>query len=198
MRKSAKCLGVSGSIVLLFVALSRRETAKLEVEQILVHLEQFIETNPIPSVEAVFGFVTEMIEAPSNAQNARDGVFKAESIYDNFGYRHVITLEVKDEKIVSVHYDEQKKDGHGKRSDEDYCKEMKAGSGASPAEFYPHYEQALLQSQDLGKIDGVSGATYSLYRFKTTAIRALRKAAKKQFPAKLGKGDCPQDPQASL
>ncbi len=44
------------------------------------------------------------------------------------------------------HYNEQKNDGHGKRSDEDYCKEMKERSGASPAEVYPHYEQALMSS----------------------------------------------------
>ncbi len=143
-----------------------------------MHLERFIETNPISSVEAVFGFVIEMVAAPSNAQNARDGVFEAESVYDNYEYKHVVSLEVKDGKIVSVHYDEQKKDGHGKRDDEEYCKEMKAGSGASPAEVYPQYEKALLQSQDLAKIDGVSGATYSLYRFKTTVIRALQKAEK--------------------
>jgi major membrane immunogen (membrane-anchored lipoprotein) len=169
-------VALSVLVAFLFGVALRAEEAELEVEKVLVHLERFIESNPIPSVEAVYGFVTEMIEAPTNARNARDGTFEAESIYDDFEYKHVVRIEVKDGKIVSVHYDEQKKDGHGKRNDEAYCEEMKAGSGASPAEVYPRYEKALLQSQDLAEIDGVSGATYSLYRFKATVVRALWKA----------------------
>jgi major membrane immunogen (membrane-anchored lipoprotein) len=165
-------------VLLLLVGISSAPATRFEAEEILERLERFIERNPIPSVEAVFGFVSELIEAPSNAKGARDGVFEAESIVDDYDYKHAISLEVKNERIVSIHYDEQKKDGHGKRGDEEYCKEMKKGSGASPAEVYPQYEQALLESQDLGEIDAISGATYSLYRFKTTAIRALMKASK--------------------
>ena len=49
-------------------------------------------------------------------------------------------------------------------------------SGTTPAVAYPLYEQRLLKSQDIMKVDAVTGATYSLYRFLIVAAQALTEA----------------------
>lgn len=49
-------------------------------------------------------------------------------------------------------------------------------SGTTPAIAYPHMEESLMANQDLMQVDGVSGATYSLYRFRYAVTVALMKA----------------------
>jgi major membrane immunogen (membrane-anchored lipoprotein) len=41
---------------------------------------------------------------------------------------------------------------------------------------YPEMEEMLLTTQDITKVDGVSGATYSRYRFRYAVCLALMKA----------------------
>ncbi len=148
----------------------------IAVEKVMEKVERYIEVHSPSDVKAVFDFYIDLISAPISARGCKDGVFKGESIYDNYKYKHVVSLTIKNEKITAIEYDEVKKDGHGKRGDKKYCAEMKAGSGASPAEAYPVYENQFIKSQDLKLMDAISGATYSLYRFRTAVIRALLKA----------------------
>jgi major membrane immunogen (membrane-anchored lipoprotein) len=150
----------------------------LEKEKALEKIEQYIERHRVPEVKAVFEFFMDLFSVPTSPKDCRDGKYQGESIYDDYKYKHVIALEIKNAKIISIHYDEVKKDGHGKRGDKEYYAQMKQGSGASPAEAYPVYEAAMLEHQELMKVDAVSGATYSLYRFRTAVLRALLKAKK--------------------
>ncbi len=53
---------------------------------------------------------------------------------------------------------EVKKDGKGKQEDEEYCEEM------------------LLSTQNMMEVDAVSGASYSLHRFRLAMTIALMKA----------------------
>ncbi|MCP4213465.1 MAG: FMN-binding protein [bacterium] len=147
-----------------------------DMKRILEKVERYIERNPPAAVKAVFNFFSDLIGAPQSAKDCKDGTYKGESIYDDYKYKHVISLKIKGGKILEVNYDEVKKDGNGKRDNKKYCAEMKKGSGASPADVYPVYEKQLVKHQDPGKVDAVSGATYSLYRFKSAAVRALMKA----------------------
>jgi major membrane immunogen (membrane-anchored lipoprotein) len=49
-------------------------------------------------------------------------------------------------------------------------------TGTTPAIAYPILEQKLLSTQDILKVDAVSGASYSLYRFRYAVTIALMKA----------------------
>jgi len=49
-------------------------------------------------------------------------------------------------------------------------------SGTSPSIAYPIYEQELIKNQDYMKVDAVTGATYSLYRFRMAVAKAFEKA----------------------
>jgi len=49
-------------------------------------------------------------------------------------------------------------------------------SGTSPSIAYPINEQELIKNQDYMKVDAVTGATYSLYRFRMAVAKAFEKA----------------------
>jgi major membrane immunogen (membrane-anchored lipoprotein) len=121
----------------------------------------------------VFGFFVTLISAPVNAGDKADGIYRAESIADDYHYRHVISLTLKDGKFVRVDYDEVKQDGTSKRNSADYNVRMKSVTGTSPKIAYPVYEAELVEKQNLMSVNAVTGASYSLYRFRMTAIRAL-------------------------
>jgi len=65
--------------------------------------------------------------------------------------------------------------GTGKRNNKEYCEEMSV-SGTTPAIAYPVYENGLVEKQNMLKVDAVTGATYSLYRFRYAVTLALMKA----------------------
>ena len=174
LTKLLGCVLLMGIAV--YVQSSGPSTISLEKEKVLEKIEQYIERHRVLDVKAVFEFFMDLFPVPASPKGCRDGKYQGESIYDDYQYKHVVDLEIKDAKIISIHYDEVKKDGHGKRGDKEYCARMKQGSGASPAEAYPVYETGMMEHQDLMKVDAVSGATYSLYRFRTAVLRALLKA----------------------
>ena len=49
-------------------------------------------------------------------------------------------------------------------------------TGTSPALAYPKMEQSLVDRQNFEQVDAVSGASYSLYRFRYAVMEALIKA----------------------
>ena len=145
----------------------------LDVEKAIQSMETYIERNTVSDVRIVFSFFISLISAPVTAKNNADGIYRAESIYDDYHYKHVISLAVKDGKIVRVDYDEVKEDGTSKRKSADYNAQMTAGTGTSPEIAYPVYESRLVEKQNLMSVNAVTGASYSQYRFRMTAIRAL-------------------------
>jgi major membrane immunogen (membrane-anchored lipoprotein) len=116
-----------------------------------------------------------MYDLPISAEGAKDGSYVGASPYDAFDYRHEVKIQIKEGKIVALDYNEVKKDGHGKQEDEEYCEEMSV-TGTTPAIAYPIMEEMLLTAQNMMQVDGVSGATYSLYRFRFAVTLALMQA----------------------
>ncbi len=141
----------------------------------LVSLHFRTEVSPIPEVGKAFEQTIKAYNLPVNAQGCRDGVYIGESPYDAYDYRHSVKIEIKNNKIISVDYNEIKKGGIGKQEDKEYCEEMSA-SGTTPAIAYPHMEKQLLDKQELSGITAVTGASYSLYRFRYAVMIALMKA----------------------
>ncbi len=141
----------------------------------LVSLHFVVETSPITRTDSTFAQLVQEQRLPTNAQGCDDGIYSGGSPYDAFDYKHIVKLKIKDEKIISVDYNEIKKNGLGKQEDEEYCREMSV-TGTTPAIAYPLYESQLMDKQDIMKIDAVTGATYSLYRFRYAVMIALIKA----------------------
>lgn len=142
----------------------------------MVNLHYIIETSDIPKVDTVFKQYISGSSLPIDAKGCKDGVYLGESPYDAFDYKHSVKLEINNEKIISVDYNEvHKESGHGKQEDKVYCEEMDV-TGTTPAIAYPIMEKQLLERQDMTKVDAVSGASYSLYRFRYAVTVALMKA----------------------
>ena len=141
----------------------------------LKSLHFIIETSPIAEVDSVFNLFLQRNDIPIDATGCPNGIYTGESPYDAYDYKHVITIQIENEKIISVDYNEINKSDIGKEEDLDYNEEMKV-SGTSPSIAYPKMEKQLLEVQNMNKVDAVSGATYSLYRFRYALAIALMKA----------------------
>ncbi len=135
-----------------------------------IHL--MIERSHIDSVKVRYPEMIRETGLPAAALDLADGRYRGESPADDYDYKHVVEFEVKAGKIIRLDYDEIHQDGHGKQGNEAYCKEMSI-TGTTPAIAYPIYEKALLEEQSLDELDAVSGASYSLYRFKLAIAYAL-------------------------
>jgi major membrane immunogen (membrane-anchored lipoprotein) len=141
----------------------------------LVSLHFTMETSPTDEVDTYFKQLIGQFNLPLSAEGAKNGTYYGASPYDAFDYRHEVKIEIREGKIVAVDYNEVHKNGTGKQEDEEYCEEMSI-TGTTPAIAYPLMEKMLLESQDLMQVDAVSGATYSLYRFRYALTVALMQA----------------------
>lgn len=141
----------------------------------MVTLHYLIETSPPERLDSIFNQISGMYSLPSNAEGIADGRYRGNSPPDAFDYVHTVEIKVADGKITTVDYDEIKVSGKGKKTDKQYAEEMLV-AGTTPAIAYPAMENELLKKQDISELDAVSGATYSLYRFRYAVSIALIKA----------------------
>ncbi|WP_326511702.1 FMN-binding protein [Clostridium intestinale] len=112
------------------------------------------------------------------ATKIKDGTYKAEaSAFDDKGYKPFVEVEYKDGKIASAKFDyTNEKDGTLKSANADYNKAMAAKSGTSPDKYTVELAKALVEKQDVEKVDTVTGATHSSENFKTLVKAAVDNA----------------------
>lgn len=139
---------------------------------VLLEMHWLIERSDMQTVRTGFEKFCKQNDFPSLVRQLKDGKYKGVTPEDDYGYRHEVTFEMKNGKMISIDYDEIHKDGHAKQHDEEYCKRM-LEVGTTPAIAYPKYEAAMLEKQDYNKVDGISGASYSLYRFRLALLYAM-------------------------
>ena len=139
---------------------------------VLEKIHWIIERSDIDKVRSSFQEICNENEFPALVSGLKDGIYKGATPNDDYGYRHEVIFEMKNGKLISIDYDEIHSGGHAKQHDEDYCKRM-LKSGTTPAIAYPKYESEMLKKQDYNQIDAVSGASYSLYRFKLAILYAI-------------------------
>lgn len=160
--------------ILLFAAVLKAQTSEPKTSNpaILEKLHWIIERSDMNTVRTKFQEICNDNNFPSIVSGLKDGNYKGETPFDDYGYKHSVIFEMKKGRIASIDYDEIHRDGHAKQHDEEYCKNM-LQSGTTPAIAYPKYESAMLEKQDFNQIDAVSGASYSLYRFKLAILYAV-------------------------
>ena len=129
----------------------------------------------------------EKISASKSTQNkidlshAKDGIYIIESSFDdNFG-KSVLKLTIKDKKIVAAEftgYDlfgKVKDENYGSLTGKDSDDYKKAQVAVNAIKIYP---QQLIETQDLSKVDAISGASISYGQFIETTKRAVEEASK--------------------
>jgi major membrane immunogen (membrane-anchored lipoprotein) len=142
----------------------------------LVSLHFVMETSSVEEAGTLFAQLIDQYDLPVSPKGLKDGTFTGASPYDAFDYKHEVTLKIEEGRIVKIDYNEINKSGEGKQEDIAYCEEMSV-TGTTPAIAYPIYEDELLSTQNILEVDAVSGATYSLYRFRYAVTIALMKAS---------------------
>lgn len=107
----------------------------------------------------------------------KDGSYEGQSTPDSRGAYGIVKLEVKDGKISSAEFLQYNADGslkdesYGKQSGEENYK--KAQDALEASKKYP---EKLVETQDVEKVDSITGATSSWKQFQEAAKDALAKA----------------------
>lgn len=162
-------------ILFMFIVLkafSQNQSSDKQKAQILEKIHWLIERSDMNTVRAQFSQICADNSLPSIVSGLKDGTYKGSTPADDFGYRHEVVFEMKKGKMIFIDYDEIHTDGHTKQHDPEYCRRM-LENGTTPAIAYPKYESWMMETQDYNRIDAVSGASYSLYRFKLAILYAM-------------------------
>jgi major membrane immunogen (membrane-anchored lipoprotein) len=165
--------------VLWFYSGTIAQTGKSETSRtvILEKLHLIIERSDMNTVRNKFQEICNDNNFPNLVSGLKDGTYKGATPYDDYDYKHEVVFEMKNGKMISIDYDEVHRDGHAKQHDTEYGKKM-LESGTTPAIAYPKYESGMLNKQNFNEIDAVSGASYSLYRFKLAILYAMLNSEK--------------------
>lgn len=142
---------------------------------LLEKIHWLIERSDMNTVRTQFSQICAENSLPSIVSGLKDGTYKGVTPADDYGYRHEVVFEMKKGRMISLDYDEIHTDGHAKQHDAEYCRRM-LESGTTPAIAYPKYESLMMEKQDYNQVDAVSGASYSLYRFKLAILYAMLNA----------------------
>ena len=123
---------------------------------------------------------------PKPAQNkidlsaAKDGTYTVESSLDEKLGKSVLTLTIRDKKIANAEftgYDlfgNVKGEDYGSLTGKDSADYKKAQVAVNAIKTYP---AQLVETQDLSKVDAISGATISYGQFVETTKRAVEEAS---------------------
>ena len=115
--------------------------------------------------------------APKPAQNkidlsnAKDGIYTVESSLDDKLGKSVLTITIKDKKIVAADFEgydlfgNVKGEDYGSLTGKDSADYKKAQVAVSAIKKYP---AQLVETQDLSKVDAISGASISYGQFVET------------------------------
>lgn len=106
-----------------------------------------------------------------------DGSYELiESNFDENGWKAEFTIDVEDGDIVMSDYNEYNEQGTAKTEDDSYQEAMADQTGVGPQEYVEQLNNQLLDTQDSGQVDIVSGATESSEKFQEYAAMLLNAA----------------------
>ncbi|MCL1812960.1 MAG: FMN-binding protein [Treponema sp.] len=98
--------------------------------------------------------------------------------FDSNGWKEFVSIYVNNGHITTVEYNAKNASGFIKSWDQDYMREMNAVDFTYPNRYAREYAFALLNFQDLERIDVVSGATYSYHTFILLSQAVVEQARK--------------------
>lgn len=111
-------------------------------------------------------FVAGCKNGTANSRYLENGYYTAEMMEpDPHGWKEFISINVKNGRIVTVEYNAKNTSGFIRSWDPAYMREMKTGDFIYPNKYTREYAFALLNFQDLNRIDVISGATQSYDSF---------------------------------
>lgn len=119
----------------------------------------------------------EQQETSENQETYVDGNYNVTySHVDSHGWRPILEVIIKDEKISSAKMDYINPEGNLKSEDENYANAMKNKSDITPSEAFNEMNERLVEKQDIANVDTVTGATGSSESFTKMVQAALENA----------------------
>jgi major membrane immunogen (membrane-anchored lipoprotein) len=113
-------------------------------------------------------------QGDEQGEDYQDGIYTAEEAeFDDRGWKPMITVIVRDQKIIGAHYDEINKENNLKSFDQEYLENWKEKSGTNLVTAEEQLVKSLVDKQDPQQLDAISGATSTTDKFKSLATRAL-------------------------
>lgn len=105
--------------------------------------------------------------ACTTSKEMKDGTYKAEyDTPDEHGWTDFVQITMTNSKITDVDFNSLNAEGAKKTDDPDYEAAMKKDAKTWPSEFYPKLAASLVEKQNVGDVDAVSGATTTSESFK--------------------------------
>lgn len=115
-------------------------------------------------------------ETKSEEIKYKDGEYIYEAPeFDSYGWKTYLKVHIKDSRIESVEFEGLDKDGKKKSELESYNKSMREKADMDFTEASNKLEESLVETQNIEKVDVVTGATHSSEDFKNQ-IKELIKA----------------------
>ena len=108
----------------------------------------------------------------------KDGFYTAEMSDYSFGWKEYVCIMVKSNKIVSVEFNAKDPSGFIKAWDNEYMRNMEAGTGIYPNKYTRGYVEQLIEGQKDTEVDTLSGATHSGGNFARLIEAAIGQAQK--------------------
>lgn len=108
----------------------------------------------------------------------KNGYYTAEMSEYDHGWKEYVCILVKNGSIISIEFNAKDPSGFIKAWDNSYMKNMKLVSGTYPNEYTRLYGSGLIETQDIEKVDMVSGASNSgghFYKLVNAAVEQAKK-----------------------
>jgi len=97
--------------------------------------------------------------------------------FDSHGWKPQLEIVIQKGKIIEANWDYVNPAGELKSEDARYAEIMEGRSGTTPAKAKALLEETLIERQEAGTVDDVTGATHSSHTFKELAEAILENAA---------------------
>jgi major membrane immunogen (membrane-anchored lipoprotein) len=110
-------------------------------------------------------------------QDMEDGYYTAVQKVPEHGWTEYVTINVKNDRILTVEFQATNESGFVKSWDLDYMRIMKVSNGTYPNEYVRILSQEFLEAQN-PNIDGVTGATTSTTNFLKLTTAVIEQAKK--------------------
>lgn len=113
----------------------------------------------------------------SDVDTMHKGFYTAEALdFDENGWKEYVTIYVSNNAIVTVDYNAKNASGFIKSWDTEYMRQMDLAKGTYPNKYTREYAEALVNRQDPGRVDAISGASLSHDSFQLLAVAAVKQA----------------------
>ena len=154
-----------------------QDAASVDVVSGATHSSEAFRNYAQQLVQAAQAGKTDKIEIDNNA-DLKDGTYSLETKNASNGWTETFEMVVADGKITESKYDGTNDKGELKSENKEYQENMSKIAKVGPADYFPALNKGLVEKQNPGEVEVVSGATHSSESFKLWAAQLINAAEK--------------------